>query len=338
MDRILIFELNWMGDIIFSIPFIRNLKKTFPKAFIGCAVVPRYAELAKNIPYIDTVHLFPDKNDIDSMIEKISFIAAEKKGGYDTCFFLKPSRSKAFIAALGGIKERIGFDRKDAMLTRKVPVSGKPLHRVDLLLTLAEAVGIRPDDNMYEYRVTAESDKKAAELFEKFGIIPDRLVVLNPGGNWPPKRWPAENYVGLAKKLIKRFEDIEVIITGSAKDSALATRIVSGANSTRVFSLAGMTDFSTLASVFRKSALVVSADSGPLHLASAAGATVIGIFGPTSPDITGPRGRGRNIVLRSDVNCVIPCYEEACSRGHKCMDSIGIDRVFHEAERIISDT
>ncbi len=337
-EKILIFELNWLGDILFSFPLLRALRSEFPQAYISCAVVPRYAGLLAHNPWISDTHILSDDNGIGTIGEKLSFTRMIMKEKYDTCFFLKPSSTKAVMAFLARIPERIGFSGKSSPITMEVEMPRGETHRADQLLALAAAIGIKEADGTYEYFVDEEYIDKTDELLHKEGRGVNRIVALNTGGNWGPKRWPAENFVKLAKMLLEKFNDIEIMIPGSSKDLRLAQEIVSGVGAERCYTLAGRTELNELAALFKRASLVISADSGPLHLASAAGASTIGLFGPTSHKMTGPRGRGRNMIMQSDIPCKIPCYIEKCAMDHVCMRSITPERVFAEAEKLLSQT
>ncbi|NQT32571.1 MAG: glycosyltransferase family 9 protein [Candidatus Omnitrophica bacterium] len=346
--RILIFELNWLGDILFSLPFLRAIRGRFPDAYITCVVVPRYIDLLVHNPWINDVHALSDNNGISSLGEKLAFINMIRKENYDTCFLLKPSRTKTVMAVLAGITERIGFAGKKTPLTQEVEMPSGNFHRADTILALAGAVGVQEADGTYEYFFSEEDAAHAADIIHKEGkgarAVTNskeicnrarRIVAVNPGGNWEAKRWPVENFISLAKQILSTFNNVEIMLTGAEKDIPLTLRIVSEVNDSRCYTLAGKTGLNELAALFKKSDVVISADSGPLHLASAAGATTIGVFGPTSHKITGPRGKGRNIVLSKDSECAVPCYIDECDRDYECMKAVTVDEVFRAAEKVL---
>jgi lipopolysaccharide heptosyltransferase II len=337
MKKIIIFELNWLGDILFSFPFIKTLKDKIPGAFIACTVVPRYIDLFENNPWVDKVYTLSESKSFMSKIEMISLLSKIKKENYDTCFVLKPSRSRTLLANLAGIPERIGFTGKDTALTKMVSPARKPLHRVDQILGLLEAVGLEAKENRYEYFVNDEHIRRAKKLLLEAGGKGRALVLLNPGGNGDAKRWPEQNFIELAKKILKKREELEIGITGAVKDKELAHRIVNQVGDKKCYSLAGMTELDILAGIFRISTLLVSADSGPLHLASAVGANTVGLFGPTSPQVTGPRGKGRNTVIYHEADCEVPCYKEKCEKDFKCMKAITVDEVYAAAAEILNN-
>ena len=337
VERILIFELNWLGDILFSFPFLRAIRKKFPDAYIACVVVPQYVDLLVNNPWINDVHALSNENRLLSLGDKLAFIRMIRKEKYDTCFLLKPSGTKAVIAALAGIGERIGFSGKNASLTEEVEMPTGQIHRADQILALAGAAGVESADGSYEYFVSMEDEERADTLLHEVGGGVGRIVALNPGGNWGPKRWIPENFIQLAKKILDRFKDVEIMIPGSEKDTELTQRIISEVASSRCYTVAGKTGINELACLLKKCTLVISADSGPLHLASATGVTTIGLFGPTSYKITGPRGRGKNIIMAKSMDCEVPCYVKECDKDYYCMKSISVDDVFKAAKEILTE-
>ena len=125
------------------------------------------------------------------------------------------------------------------------------------------------------------------------------LVALNPGGNRANKRWPAHRFAELADLLLERY-GCSFIITGHRQDDALASDIMHAAKRAKPVSLCGDTHLGELGAVFSRCKLVISGDSGPLHIAAGVGTNVIALFGPTDPRLTGPIGRGKNIVIRAD--------------------------------------
>jgi lipopolysaccharide heptosyltransferase II len=160
---------------------------------------------------------------------------------------------------------------------------------------------------------------------KKEGIGEDeKFIVMNPGGNWDLKRWPPENFAELGQAIRDKL-NIRVVLTGAVKDVELCGRI-SAAMKNKPVLLCGKTDLNTLGAVFESAKCVVSNDSGPMHIAAAVNASVIALFGPTSPEITGPYGSGVCRVLIKDTGCEIPCYNLSC-KDNKCMKAITVEDV-----------
>ena len=333
--RVLIFEPNWLGDILFSFPLIRAIKKAFPEAYIACAVVSRYKDLLVRNPLVDDVMCLSDKKGLFPLREKAFFIRDVQKRAFDTCLLLKPSVTKARMSALAGIPRRIGFSGKNAALTQEIAQPAGHVHRIDQLLAIARVLGVSDIDREYEYFVSEEDIRRAGILLDKVGGNAKRLITVHPGGNWDAKRWPRGNFTELIKRLLVIHPGVDIMITGAGKDQGLAADIVKGVSDGRCYSVAGLTGLNVLAALFKLSALVISADSGPLHLASAAGADNIALFGPTSQSITGPRGKGRSIVIQHDVGCETPCYEPECGKGYECMRAITVEEVYESASKML---
>ncbi|KJJ85084.1 lipopolysaccharide heptosyltransferase II [Candidatus Omnitrophus magneticus] len=340
MKRILIFELNWLGDILFSFPFLRSIREANPDAYIACAVVPRYSELLVNNPYINEIIFLSDSRGITAFFEKLFFIFKIKAKKFDTSFLLKPSRVKAFMAKAAGIKERVGFLGKKDDITLKVEPPRVSMHRISFLLELAKVYGIKVASDRYEYFISEDNIKSAEKiLFKKIAGIDicfKNFIVLNPGGNWGPKRWPSKNFVFLGQRILDAYPDFFIVITGASKDKILAESIIKQIDRKNVLNIAGITGLNTLAAIFKKARLVISADSGPMHLASSVGTQTIALFGPTLADLTGPRGIGKNYVIQHNLGCVLPCYEVKCPRNVECMTSVTPEEVFIEVRKALS--
>ncbi len=335
--KILVFELNWMGDILFSFPFLRALRARFPGSYISSVVVPRYSHLLFQNKWINEVHVLTDRRGMMSYPEKVRFTRMLMRENYDMAFFLKTSRTKVFMAKAAGITRRVGFSGKNAALTDIVENKENAVHRSDHISSLLSPFDVQVIDGTYECKVSQEQKDQAQKLIRGAKGGSRSMVVLNPGGNWNAKRWPKENFIELGQRLLSEFSFLEIAVTGSRKDVRLAQEIVRELDEARSYSLAGKTDLSGLAAVFAKSVLVVSADSGPLHLASCVGTPTVGVFGPTSPEITGPRGKGTDIVIscRKEITCKVPCYESECHKDHECMRKIKPERVFAACRKAI---
>lgn len=325
--RILIFELNWLGDILFSFPFIEAIRGKYPESYISCVVVPRYKDLVRYNPNIDNLYIYSDKKGIGSFFRALMLIIFFRKNKYDVCFFLKPSITKSLIAKMSGIKKRIGFEGKKDYLTDKVS-RPKNVHRAKEVFELAKYIGIKKEDIYYDFPLPESELDETSEFLKNLVGLNRKVVVLNPGGNWDVKRWPKENFIELGKRIVDNHPEVSIIITGSKKDIILANEIKEGIDSNRVYVLAGSTDLVELACIFKISRIVISADSGPLHLAASSGTEVIGIFCPTSPDITGPIGIGKTNIVRGKTKCKIPCYNENCPECISGMKNISSDEIY----------
>jgi len=335
MKRILIVNVNWLGDVLFSTPFIQALRKKFPNAHIACMVVPRCEEILESNPHLNEIIIYDEDGKHKGLFGKINFILSLRTKDFDTAILLHRSFTRTVITLLAGIPGRIGYitTKRFAFLTQGVKPPSNEVHRVDYYLNLLKLFGIDSPDRKYEFFISAKHRKKAKKLLENEGVKgSDILVVMNPGGNWDPKRWPRDNFARLGDRLAKRFE-AKIAITGSRKDCALAEDIASQMSAKPII-LCGKTSLKDLASVFERANLVVANDSGPMHIAISVGAKTIALFGPTLPEITGPIGKGKFTVIHKKTECQIPCYDMNC-REYKCIESITVDDVMNEAGKML---
>jgi len=327
MKRILIFNVNWRGDVLFSTPFIRTIKEAYPDAFIACAVAPRCLPILKNNPHLNEVIVFDEGGHHKGLFGILKFINALRKRHFDAAFLLHRSFTRTLICYLAGIKERIGYytKKRAILLTKSVPVSTGVLHKVEYFLNIAKFCGIEPQSKNYEFVLDKRDKDYINRLFQEYGLGEDEfLVVLNPGGNWDLKRWPQENFALLADKLIEDHA-ARVIITGAEGDLGLVHNITSLMKNAPVI-LCGKTTLGQLAALMNKVSLVISGDSGPMHIAVSQKTKAIALFGPTSAAITGPYGEADYTVIQKYDECEVPCYKLECN-DNRCMKAISVEDV-----------
>ena len=327
MRRILIVNVNWLGDTLFVMPFIRALRKSCPRAYISVLTHPRCREILKASPHIDEIIVYDEKGRNKHLLSKFAVISQLKSKKFDTAFILRKSLSRSMLLFLSKIPERIGYDNKRAgfLLTKKIPLPKEVLHKAEYFLGLARAVGIDPQKAAYEFRVSDAGREKAAEILKE-GSLKEKesFIAINAGGNWDLKRWPAENFAELGDRIYDKL-NFKVVLTGAVKDIELCKKI-SGLMRRKPILLCGKTDLNTLGAVFEKAKWVISNDSGPMHIAAGIGASLVALFGPTSPEITGPYGNGVCVVLHKDIGCTTPCYRLSCN-DNKCMKAITVEEV-----------
>ncbi len=331
--KILIINVNWLGDVIFSTPFIRAVRETYPESYIACVVVPRCREILEANSRINELITFNENGFDAGIIGKIRFIMKLRREKFDAAFILHRSFTRALITSLAGIKERIGYDTKGRgfLLTKKLKQPDRDIHKVEYFLKLAEAAGADISKKNYELFLTDADRRKADAILASLDIkAGERFIVLNPGGNWDPKRWPAENFFSLGDRLAEKY-GVKILISGGKKDEGLAEEIARGMHYKAV-SLCGKTSVRELAAIFEKAGLVVSGDSGPMHISVSTGTATIAIFGPTSPGITGPYGGGRYTVIQKDIGCAVPCYDMSC-KENRCMKAVAVEDVMAVIEK-----
>ncbi|OGX44075.1 MAG: lipopolysaccharide heptosyltransferase II [Omnitrophica WOR_2 bacterium RIFCSPLOWO2_12_FULL_51_8] len=328
----MIFNVNWLGDVLFSTAAVRNIRRNFPDSFIACVIPSRCYPVLKGNPHLDEIMIFDEHDRHKSVLPKLSFVRQLKSKKFDTVFLLHRSFSRTLICRLAGITERIGYyTRKRAfLLTKKIhPPKKDSLHRIDYYLKIIDAAGLKVEDRFPEFFIGPADTDFVENFFKKQAVKKGEFVAaLNPGGNWCPKRWPPAFWAELADKLINRL-NCRVVITGSHSDTKIAEEIMARMKQRPIVSC-GAFNLKQLGALIRRADVFVSADSGPLHIASCVGAKkIIALFGPTSVEVTGPYPYKNTIVLQKDVGCKIPCYEVNC-KDNRCMQAITPDEVLEK--------
>lgn len=348
--KILIVEVNWLGDVLFSTPAIKALRQQFPASHITCLIVPRVKEVLANNPYINELMI----NDCDGIHKgfsgKVRLIRELREKKFDRAVLFHRSFTHAALTFWAGIPKRAGYStwKRSFLLTDRAPMPKKDsLHRVEHYLGIAAVLGANRKDALYEFFTLEDDERYIKKMLQDEGISSGVVTVcLNPGGNWFPKRWPKEYFSRLADRLIDECK-AKVILSGAKADIQIVTEIANGMKNKPVIA-AGKTTLQQSAALFKEADAVVSADSGPLHIAAGVGANVVALFGPTSALITGPRGKGKIRLIQKDsaaLNahrenhlltqaCRVPCYDEKCN-DNRCMRVITVDEVFTSVRELL---
>ena len=234
-----------------------------------------------------------------------------------------------------GIPQRVGYDAKGRgrFLTQRIePLDGQ-VHRCDYYLNIIESYGVTVNDRQCQLKTLPDAEEDVKKILRSKGVADDDYVILvNPGGNWDLKRWSPENFSRLISGFLEN-SNAKVIVSGAKKDISLVKKI-NCLTFNKAVNLTGEINLKQLMALMKKADLVISGDSGPLHIANSVGTEVIGLFGPTRPEVTGPKGSGRAHVIRHDAGCNRqPCYHLTCP-DNICMQSITVREVLEIVRQI----
>ncbi len=332
MRNILVVNVNWIGDVVFSSPVFKALKDAYPQAKISCLAPSRVRAIVECIPEVAEFIEYDEKGKHWAPWAKLGLIFELRRRKLDAAFLLHGSTTRALLVYLAGIPVRVGYDTKDRkkFLTHVTPSNGT-LHRADHYLKVIESFGIKIQDRKSYLAATKEITGEAQELLKKYNLKEGEFVIIHPGANWELKRWPTENFTLLIDKLMRERKE-KVILTGSEEEKPLAEVIVNPL-ADKPQMLTGKLNLKQLIGLMSRAKLVISADSGPLHIANSLGTPVVGLFGPTRPEITGPRGSGQATVIQHDVGCNRQaCYYLECP-DNICMQSISVEDVLNATHK-----
>lgn len=332
--RILIVEVNWLGDVLFSTAAIRELRAMHPQSYIGCLVHKRCEEVLAGNPHINELIILDEDNIHRGLRGKIVLIRLLKTKHFDTVYLFHRSFTRALICWLSGIPHRIGYTtpKRRAFLTESITPSEGAMHRAAYYMYIITRKVIRDKEQLRcDFFINDSDTAFIHRLLEKENIHSHEcVVVMHPAGNWPAKRWPKHYFAELADQLITRYQST-VIFTGTGKECFLIGEIIALMKQ-KATNLCGGTSLKQLGALFECSDLLISGDSGPLHVAAALARPVIALFGPTDQSITGPLATRNVAVLQKSVDCTIPCYTVDCP-DNRCMAAIGVEDVLNCIEK-----
>ncbi|HOE68208.1 MAG TPA: glycosyltransferase family 9 protein [Candidatus Omnitrophota bacterium] len=307
--KILVVMKNWLGDLLFQMPALEVIKSRYPGAEIFCVAPERCRAILEAHPAVAGFLPFDEKSTHRSWFSRAGFVFRLRKlGPWDEGYLFHRSRSRAVMLCLAGVKKRTGYGKgRSLFLTTAVREPDGKLHQLDYFMTLMKGAGYEtPIEPKSRFYFTPGDDREAREVLRQNGLTDGaRYVCFHLGANWKPKRWPVEHFAVLASMVHAKWK-IPIVVTGSAGDRTLFMDFLKslrrlgapGADELRVIDLVGKTPLRVSACIYKHATCLVTGDSGPMHIASGVGARVAAIFGPTDPDLTGPRGVGESIVLQ----------------------------------------
>ena len=319
--NILIIKPGAMGDLLQMTPVFRALKNKIPQARISVLVGNRAStELFRHNPLIHETIVFDRRGEHHSLSALFKLWQRLRGSHYDTVLNFQRSNLKSWFLASAAFPSRILVYNK---ARRRI------VHAVVNHLETLGGLGINPSEvkPCLELFLGEKDVQYAQELFGLNGFAGKTVVAINPGASHPVNRWGAEKFALLADKLAEQLS-VNVIIVGGREDEPLATEIVSTSR-TKPLVLTGKTDLLQLGAVLKRCALLVSGDTGPMHMATAVGTRVVALFGAADPARTGPVGTGHRVVQASGVEC-IPCRSRRCTSDQhlQCMEKITVEQVF----------
>ena len=329
--KILVVKPSSLGDIIHALPTVRILRRAFPQADIAWLVNDNFAPILNGCPVINRIIPFARRRyaTLDGWMEFVHLIAALHRERFDWVVDLQGLLRSGLIALATGARRRTGLsdgrEGSTSFYNELVKLPPLHLHAVDRYLMLPRQLGMEVDRVEFPLAPDPRGPKAARES----------LILINPGARWHTKRWPAARFSELIACLAARWPDHRIAIIGSADERLVAEAIAKAAHA-HVEVLAGRTTLPQLVDLMRRARLLVSNDSGPMHLAVAVGTPVVAIMGPTNPRLTGPYPASTHIVLYATMPCS-PCLKGKCkpTKEMECMTAIGVTEVVNAADHLM---
>lgn len=341
--NILIVKSSSLGDIVHCLPIPRILKKRWPDARISWFVNDNYRELLAGHEFIDELIVF----DRDRWRGSKAF-GANLKDFYGT---LKQVRQKRFdlvldfqgifrsalITLFSGAAVRVGFKdaRELAFLAYNRRIKTDKQHCVERYLDMAHQVVGGDVSPVFDMTIGEQDALWVERQLDREGKnAGKKIITICPGARWTTKCWPVEHYARLAAMLCQKH-NCYVVVCGTGGDFKAGEFIREAADPERVLNLCGKTNIKQLCGIIKNSDLLISNDSGPMHIAAAFNTQLIAIFGPTDPEKTGPYS-GSCTIVRAEKPCV-PCFLRQCGKPDDefCMSSVSAEHIFLRIEDFI---
>jgi len=319
IKKILAVRTDRFGEFLLIIPALRALKEKYPKARITLVVDPYVKELAECIAVTDEVITW--KNRRHKFGEILRFSTELGKGKFDLCVIFNPSKEFNIISFLAGIPIRLGYARKLGILLTHKMKDEKYLglkHEIEYNLDLVSLVGAGTKDKKLSLEI---GDDIINNLCKELGIKDsDRLVAVHPLTSDPVKQWPKHYFVQLIKRLTMEL-NVKVIIIGATEEVSKQEGFISDVDDSLV-NMINKTNLRQLAAILKKCRLLISGDSGPVHLASCVGIPTVAIFRSDLPAKSavrwGPVSKGSAVIKKPNISDIL--IDEVFDRAKEVLE------------------
>lgn len=341
MNNILIVKTSAIGDVTHTLPALNALRSRYPKARITWVVEEAAAGLLVGHPALDRLLVSRRKHWAKELRrgprrawaalgEAWCFLRQLRDTRYDLLLDFQGLLKSGVLVALARADRKVGFGRGMAhaegswiFLNERVPAVDMNIHALDRELLLLKSLGVESPEVVFSLPITDAHRQKVEGLLAAASVDRSRpLLAINPQATWPTKLWFPERFAELADRLAA--QGWAVVFTGSPADREEIVRIIAAMHAPAA-NLAGATSLLELAALYGMAKLVVSTDTGPMHIAAATGTPVVAIFGATAPWRTGPWGQQHRVV-RVELPCS-PCLKKYCPAERECMREICVAMV-----------
>jgi len=346
--KILIVKLSAIGDVIHTLPALNAIRHHYPDANITWLVEAAASSLIEGHTALDRVLVSKRKEWVKKIFganapfserrevlkELSDFIKKLRDTRYDLIFDFQALLKSGVLIGIARGDRKIGYDKgmehaehSYIFLNERIPPVDMNIHAIMRNMMLLERVGIYSNEIVYKIPVQDEDRKKADDLLQVYkdkSLCLPFLVAINPVAKWETKLWDNEKFAILADRLIEEYK-ARIVFTGGAEDYQTIETILAFMKY-NALNLAGKTTLKILAAIYEKADMLISTDTGPMHLGAAVGTPVTAIFGPTAPCRTGPFG-SKHQVIRAGLPCS-PCFKRKC-KTTDCMKQISVEQVLN---------
>jgi lipopolysaccharide heptosyltransferase II len=349
--NILLVRLREIGDVVFTTPAIRALRRRFPDAHLTYIVEPHAAPIVRRNPHLNDVIVTPRRGGARGLAADIALGRSLRARAFDLAIDFHGGPRASLLTWLSGARERIGYEiagRRWMYTTRAArPRALRARHSVENQWDLLAALGIAPPDpasDAVEMPVDTDAAAAVASRLAVAGVdARHQIAVIHVSAGNPFRRWPLDHFVAVTRSLADGA-DRRVIVTSGPSEHDAADRVIVGARAAlsraaalRVLSI-GELSLAELRALLDRAAVYIGGDSGPLHVAATSRVAIVGLYGPTLPARSAPWRDGalRTLSLDAGELPCRPCDQRVCAPGDfRCLTRIPPDRVVEAALRCL---
>ncbi|MFH1612275.1 MAG: glycosyltransferase family 9 protein [bacterium] len=328
-EKILIIRLSSIGDVLLTTPIIKALREKYKNSYIAFVVEPKSYEIIKDNSYLDKIFIF-HKQEFEQKLKKNiknlpivfqeikDFVAKIKEEKFDLVIDLHNVDRSAFLSIFSKAKYKIGDNKQllNIFLNKKIKTSGRKKHIVENYLEIVKSLGIMEIEKKPNINFLEEDENFANVFLKKYSIQPKKLIGINPFASWPTNLWVPQYYAKVIDFL--NCKGYSTIIFGQNENNPYLKEVINSLKTTSIIAI-GKTNLTQLAALIKQCSLLITPDTGPMHIATAVGTKVLALFGPANPISTGPLGEN-NLVIKKNFFCQ-PCFKKKCA-DNICMKKI----------------
>ena len=319
--KLLIRAPNWLGDAVMCLPALDCITSGFPHAAVFVLAPENLSMLFDGNRRVHSVIPLTRKG-TRSLLGNASRL---KKENFDMAVLFPNSFGSALMTAVARIKIRAGYptDGRRFLLTHTIKKDPHIAHHSEYYINIAKGLTVCTDTGNVALTISDADRNEGLRLLKENGIDPEGTVIaIAPGAAYgEAKRWPSERFSAVAGKIAHTGLG-NVVVLGTPEEANIANEVCEG---TGAVNLCGKTTLRQLAGLLSLCKVLITNDTGTMHLASAAGTSVVAVFGSTDEKMTAPMGKRK--IIKGDADCS-PCFRRTCDRGMVCMLAVTVHEVF----------
>ncbi len=328
LKNILIINLGGIGDLLLSTPALRALKNNYPQAKITLLVIPRVAELARGLSYVDEVYIFKLNFGLGALWSNLKTLSVLRKREFDLAINMRTLVSKSSALKIKILLEMINpkvkagrdTEARGTFFDIKIPETDKDdKYEMEYDVDTVRALGVQEFNRNLEFNISKSEEEKILPILKRESINEsDILIGVNPGG-MPSKRWPVDNFASIITSISKELR-CKFIVTGAKNEIGLAKRIVQLSNKD-IVDVSGQLSIRELGALIKRCDCFISNDTGPMHIAAILKTPLVAIFGPGFITRFDPRNISEKVIVLYQKTDCAPCNKITCG-SMDCLKAI----------------